>query len=348
MRDNPVEFSDVCQLQLENHIKKTWGQMMKTIFRCAQFLLTVGCIFGWNAELWAQQSPIAQSSMTPGQLLRESKTTIFLGDSITAAGQYIGFLELWIASQKWDKQPKIIDMGLPSETVSGLSEDGHAGGKFPRPDLAERLDRVLAIAKPDLVFACYGINCGIYEPFDEGRFERYQQGYRNLKQKVEATGAKFVVITPPFYDDLRKPLGGFSYNEVLDKYSQWLVAQRQAGWQVIDLHSAMTAEILAKRKANPIYTVQPDGVHPDGAGHWCVARHLINGLGGKLSNEATIESFLADNNSSSERLEKFQKRVGILRDAYVGTAGHKRPGIAKGLAIDEAEKQAEQIEAALN
>ena len=66
--------------------------------------------------------------------------------------------------------------GLPSETVSGLSEPGHAGGAFPRPDLHERLERVLEQTRPDLIVACYGMNDGIYHPFTEARFEKYQAG----------------------------------------------------------------------------------------------------------------------------------------------------------------------------
>ena len=36
--------------------------------------------------------------------------------------------------------------------------------KIPRPDLHERLERVLTQTKPDLVFARYGMNDGIYLP----------------------------------------------------------------------------------------------------------------------------------------------------------------------------------------
>ena len=86
---------------------------------------------------------------------------VFLGDSITHSGQYIEFVETVLLANT-DKHYEILDLGLSSETVSGLSEEGHAGGKFPRPDLHERLDRVLATTKPELVIACYGMNCGIY------------------------------------------------------------------------------------------------------------------------------------------------------------------------------------------
>jgi hypothetical protein len=35
--------------------------------------------------------------------------------------------------------------------------------------------------------------------------------------------------------------------------------------------------------------------------------------------------------------------MSILRDAYVHSAGHKRPGVAKGLPVSEAEAQAAEI-----
>lgn len=311
----------------------------KTVFvaMIALMVLVTTCL--------AESPPVRVPVPPPSHLLKQSKTTVFLGDSITAAGQYIGLVETWLLTQKLDHLPHVIDAGLASETVSGLSEEGHAGGKFPRPDLAERIDRVLAVTKPDLVFACYGINCGIYLPFDEARFKAYQEGYRKLKAKVEAAGAKLVIITPPFYDDLRSPKNGFSYNEVLDKYSAWLVEQRKAGWIVIDLHSAMSAEVRKRREADSKYTLQPDGVHPNADGHWCVARHLIKGLDGEIAVDATPVDLLSAAKLPAEVLPLVQQRMGILRDSYVGTAGHKRPGVAKGMPIEEAEKKAAELTA---
>ena len=72
------------------------------------------------------------------------KRIVFLGDSITYSGQYVDAFETFLFLRFPARQFEVINVGLPSETVSGLSEDGHADGKFPRPDLHERLDRVLA------------------------------------------------------------------------------------------------------------------------------------------------------------------------------------------------------------
>jgi pimeloyl-ACP methyl ester carboxylesterase/lysophospholipase L1-like esterase len=284
-------------------------------------------------------------ALPPADLLKESKRIVFLGDSITAAGIYVGEFDAWLAAKKEGVAQHVIDAGLPSETVSGLSEEGHAGGQFPRPDLAERLERVLALTKPDLVFACYGINCGIYEPFDNGRFERYQQGIRRLKRAVEERGARLVVITPPFYDDQTAPKS-FSYNGVIDRYSDWLLECRKEGWQVVDLHGPMTQEVAKRRAADPKFTFQPDGVHPNEAGQWFVARQLIRWFGDeKAAAAGDAAEMLKSLGAPVELLPLIQQRVNLLRDAYVGTAGHKRPGVAQGLPVTEAEKQAEELSA---
>src|SRR6476620_129749 len=59
---------------------------------------------------------------------------VFLGNSITYAGNYITDIEAYFITHYPKKEYEFINMGLPSETVSGLSERGHADGKFPRPD----------------------------------------------------------------------------------------------------------------------------------------------------------------------------------------------------------------------
>jgi lysophospholipase L1-like esterase len=283
------------------------------------------------------------AGLSPVEILKECRRIVFLGDSITAAGVYVACFDAWLAAQKDTAPHHVIDAGLASETVSGLSEEGHAGGQFPRPDLAERLARVLALTRPDLVIACYGINCGIYEPFDEGRFALYQRGMKNLKQAVEECGARFIVITPPFYDDQRLPKS-FSYNDVLDRYSEWLIKRRKEGWHVVDLHGPMTREVAQRRETAPDFTFQPDGVHPNEAGQWFVARQLINWFGDEKSAAAeTPQDMLASLGVPVDVLKLAQQRVNLLRDSYVGTAGHKRPGIAKGLPVPEAEQQARDL-----
>lgn len=283
------------------------------------------------------------TASNPRTLFMQSPRIVFLGDSITASGQYVADVEAWLFALRDDMRPHIIDCGLPSETVSGLSEDGHAGGQFPRPDLAERLDRVLELTKPNLVIACYGINCGIYQPFDEGRFQKYQDGMRRLKATVEKAGAKLVLVTPPFYDDKRSPRA-FSYNEVLDRYSEWLLSLRKEGWQVIDLHGPMTRAVAERRKTDPEFTFQPDGVHPNEAGHWFMAQQVLSWLGDEsAASYVSPQEMLKAKGVSEAMLPLVQQRMAILRDSYIGAAGHKRPGVHAGLSVPDAETKASEL-----
>src|SRR5258708_40308174 len=91
---------------------------------------------------------VAPRPAAAGDFLHGAKRILFLGDSITYGGQYVDRFETFLFTQYPGEKFEVINCGLPSETVSGLSEEGHAGGKFPRPDLHERLGRVLEKEKP--------------------------------------------------------------------------------------------------------------------------------------------------------------------------------------------------------
>jgi hypothetical protein len=193
------------------------------------------------------------------------------------------------------------------------------------------------------VFACYGINCGIYQPLDEERFRRYRNGIRHLKRQVEAAGATLVLITPPFYDDQRAK-NTFSYNDVLGRYAEWLLAQKKEGWLVVDLHGPMTAEVAKRRETAPDFTFQPDAVHPNTEGHWFMARQLIRWFGDDEAARAeTPEQMLAARKISPELVKLVRQRMTVLRDSYVAAAGHKRPGVRAGLPVAEAQQKAQEL-----
>lgn len=263
-----------------------------------------------------------------------AKKILFLGNSITYAGQYVDYVEAYLRLSHPDRDWDFINVGLPSETVSGLSEEGHAGGKFPRPDLHERLDRILDEIKPDLIFSNYGMNDGIYLPFDEERFEAYKQGQRKLHQKALAIGAKIIHSTPPVYDENK----GAAYANVLDIYSSWLVSQRYTEkWEVIDLHWPMRKYQEDKRQNDPSFELAKDGVHPADLGHWLMARSVLLGIGEvKNLTEDNPQVVFSSWNQGLEVLALVKERQSITKDALLNLIGHKRPGMKKGLPWEEA------------
>lgn len=283
--------------------------------------------------------------------LPEVERILFLGDSITYAGTYVQMVEAALVAQHPDKHFQIMNLGLASETVSGLSEDGHADGKFPRPDLHERLDRVLAQTKPQLVIACYGMNDGIYYPLSKERQKAYQDGMLKLREKVKAAGAEIIHLTPAAFDPVpiqarllpagleKYPQPYAGYDEVLTAYSQWLLNQSKLGWQVLDVHGAMVQALAEKRKAQPQFTFSKDGIHPNADGHLVMATPLLKHWELKVTEDGK-----PDHAQGAAIFEVVQKKQNLLRDAWLSQTGHKRPGVKPGLPMPEAEKQADELE----
>ena len=276
-------------------------------------------------------------------------TVLFLGNSITYAGGYITDMEAYLMSRYPRNAIEFINEGLPSETVSGLSEPGHAGGRFPRPDLHERLHRILDKIKPDLIFACYGMNDGIGKPFDEGRFQKYKDGINWLHDTlVSATGARVIFFTPTIYDEMKGANKG--YANVLDKYSDWLLKQRKAQkWEVADIHYPMKRYLEAHRKVDKDFSIDgfflaTDGVHPGDAGHWLMAKQLLLYLGEKeVAGYSSANSAMTVIPNGDQILKLVGDRQSVMKDAWLTLTGHKRP-MKAGLPMEEARIKASEIE----
>ncbi len=285
---------------------------------------------------------LATAADLPPQLAN-AKRVVFLGDSITYAGQYVEFVEAWFRTRHPESKIEFLDIGLPSETVSGLSEEGHAGGKFPRPDLHERLERVLAKSKPDLVIACYGMNCGIYLPFAEERLAKYRDGMERLRKACAAHGAKVLHVTPPTFDEVKGGKPG--YGATLDRYSEWLVGQRKAGWDVVDSHTPMNRHLAEQRAKDPKFFLAGDGVHCNETGHWLIAKAILLHLGAKeVATMGGAKELTAAHPNGEALLKLVQQRQRMQKDAWLSECKHLRPGMKAGLPIAEAQAKAAELE----
>ena len=263
---------------------------------------------------------------------------VFLGDSITQAGEYVGFMTYYMEKQNPNKDFDLLGLGLASETLSGLSEEGHAGGKFPRPCLFERLDRLLTRAKPDVVFACYGINDGIYQPPDKDRFAAFQKGVQKLIDRCKAAGVKqIVLVTPPIYDF--HPMNGeFNYDAVLTEYAKWELTLKTPGVHVVDLHTLM--QTARAGRATPFSN---DKVHPGDEGHLLIAKTILAALGVIVPDEsvATIKNdplFRLVEQKRKMRSAAWMQHVGYTREKTV-------PPQPLGTVESDAAKLQEKIDA---
>ncbi len=240
-----------------------------------------------TANLTYSQS---KSHVKEWKLKLNGKRVLILGDSITQDGTYVSFLEYFLETMYPEENFNIISIGLSSETASGLSEPG---SRFPRPCIFSRLDSALKIIKPDVVTACYGMNDGIYSPQSPERFKAFKNGIMNLIKKIRAAGAELILLTPPVFDtsasthnvqkDNAKEYGFskpyYKYDKVLTDYSNWIMGLRIKDLKTIDLHRAMKSYLDNRRRTEPEFKINKDGVHPTHLGHLLMAEIFLESTG---------------------------------------------------------------------
>ena len=254
---------------------------------------------------------------------------LILGDSITMDGTYVSFMEYYLESFYPHNKFDIISIGLGGETTCGLTEPGH----FKRPCIFSRLDSALSEIKPKLVFACYGMNDGLYNPQSPERFQAFKDGILKLIKKIKEAGAKVIILTPPVFDPLHiqgkvlkdnetgytfsKPY--FKYDNVLTDYSNWIMNLNIEDVQTIDLHTPMKKYLLKRHKENPSFFINKDGIHPTPFGHLFMTDIILDKIGIPLHIENLDNEF---NRVTSDTLFKMINKQRQIRSKgwleYIG------------------------------
>lgn len=259
---------------------------------------------------------------------------LILGDSIAYDGRWTTRVESALRGTPAYANAEILNLALPSETVNGLSEPGHARGMFPRPCLHDRLPSILRRTQPTLIVACYGMNDGLFQPLSPETFAAYKRGMERLVAAGKAAGARVIVITPPLHGADSTKTSPQDYDIVLDTFAGWLTTKELEGWEVIDIRPRLRTLISRERAANPRFRFSQDNVHPDDRGHELLADAVLEGLWAKLKlPEAPQPGSVA----RQKILGEAQRQ---LKLAWLSEIGHKRPGIPKGLPVEEASKKA--------
>jgi len=224
------------------------------------------------------------SACSNAKLIQNNQEILFIGDSITKQGGYIKVLVEFIEKENTYSDLTLVNVGKNSETVSGLSEPPH---NPPRPSLFDRLDVLIKNNKPDLVFFCYGINDGIYNPYSAANFQKYKDGVTQFLTIMEQLDIPVILLTPtPFAikKELKETLIGnndknyswenpyFNYDvEVMQKYRKYILSiQHPSVKSIIDIYQPL--------KANQESAYDNDPIHPNKKGHQLIGEAIINAL----------------------------------------------------------------------
>ncbi len=302
----------------------------------------------------AQQRPQSNQSAIPqdtfSSLLHskhgDQATWLFLGDSNTFSGGYVGLIDAWLA--QLPNSPRVLNLGMPSETASGLSEKDHP---FKRPCIHERIDKVLQLVAPDVVFVSYGMNDGIYQPPSTENLAAFQDGMQNVADKIHAAGASLVIMTPPIFEpepvkasDKLGPTdqGRYAYfapaadyDRVLEQQTEWLKRNPLKATAVVDIHAMLHSEKAQARESDDSFCFSQDGVHYGPVAHALVAEELLRSLGAPRQ----LIGLYPDELSTQQAMRIMQKR----RDAYLSATGKNRPGLSAGLPVWHVENWVKKV-----
>jgi lysophospholipase L1-like esterase len=276
---------------------------------------------------------------------------VFLGDSNTYSGGYVAVLDAWLRSEgnaQTGTIPKLLNLGVSSETASGLSEVDHP---FKRPCVHERLTKVLTMTRPAVIFACYGMNDGIYAPSDTERLAAYKAGMRRIADAARSQGAVLICMTPPIFEPepvMKKGKLGPSeqgrfayfapyehYDLVLQEQAEWLLTNEIGADYVIDIRTVLQAEKMRRQVDEPEFAFSGDGVHFGSEAHGLVAEAILSALGAPADVMA--------NYPTPASIDVAMRRMQLLRNAYLSATGKNRPGLPAGEPVWLAERLAERL-----
>ncbi len=215
--------------------------------------------------------------------LKKGMNIACLGDSITAMKHgYVQLLQEYVDTNHPDLELTFLNWGKSSETITGLTEKDHPG---PRPYLFERLNDLLNGTPVDIVFFCYGINCGIYGKPSSELFDSYTIGIYSFLEKIKQKGVKTVLLTPPplvlnvVRDTQIISQTDFGYKnpypryqeEVLQEFSKIILGiKHETVLGSIDIQSPL---LEYKSKC---YSEDP--IHPNKNGHQLITNTIVENL----------------------------------------------------------------------
>lgn len=207
----------------------------------------------------------------------EKERVVFLGDSITHGGGYVGWLQLFQTLRNPGSGTVIMSAGLSGDT---------AGGCF------KRFERDVAGKRPDRVFVMFGMNDvghhhytdaaakskDVKKKRDEAQ-KRYAENMRKVDKLIAKTGAAAVYMTPTPYDEyatsIKKPANRdcneYGLAGIAGIVRKLAASGKRGGIELFDPFTEMVKKHPGRFMA--------DRVHPGAEGHLVMAAMIFGQTG---------------------------------------------------------------------
>ena len=204
--------------------------------------------------------------------LKSGDRVVFLGDSITALGDYTRLVVSYITLRE------------PGASITFLRNAGVPGDTAPGG--VKRLATDVLSQNPTVVSICFGMNDGRVPPFTPPMYDTFMAGMSNLVATLTAAHVRVVLLTPGCVDPdtagrwFKAPGEPAQCNAMLGRLAEGVKAlAARENLPVADIHSAMLAAQLKGKAVAARWTMIPDGIHPDTVGATVMAYTLVAALG---------------------------------------------------------------------
>ncbi|MBI5835007.1 MAG: discoidin domain-containing protein [Armatimonadetes bacterium] len=199
-------------------------------------------------------------------LLKPGDRVVIYGDSITEQRMYSRYLQQYIDVRYPELKVRFFNCGWGGDTAGGATG---------------RLERDVLWCKPTVATLFFGMNDGGYHAVEQGTTDNYSRNMENLIKGLQAAGVRVIVYTPGCVDgDRQKRLADCKYNEQLEALGKAGEAlAKKYNCQFADIHHPMLDIQTKSKAAKADFTMIPDSVHPNAAGHLVMARYMLAGLG---------------------------------------------------------------------
>jgi len=220
--------------------------------------------------------PVAPPKPT-GLGLKDGDRFIFIGDSITHQCLYTQFVENFFYTRYPQMRIHFRNAGVSGDRAS---------------DALDRFDDDIASFKPSVATVLLGMNDGTYKNFDMPTFQTYEKDMLKLMDRLDALKCRVILMSPTMFDhqawdamvqanpDKAKGRDVTNYNAVLAFYGKWAQeVARKRGYQFVDMYGPLNTFTVEQRKADPLFTLIKDAIHPDIDGQQVMAYSLLRQIG---------------------------------------------------------------------
>ncbi len=237
------------------------------------------------------------------------KTICFLGDSITAAGNWESEI---LEKARCDKM-KFYNCGVPGDNAT---------------DALDRLYSTCLTHSPDMVSIMFGVNdnnCGYYYNKErkagqleeekkeaEMKYERYCNSTRRLCEIITSLGIELVLCTPVPFDNVTEGVMEKDFSAPLDRATDFVKSlAKEFGAKVVDFNGEM------KKYMQKETIFKKDRVHPNDRGYRLMAQIWSAAMfDGKYATNADDELVLCEKIMQRREIENILTSLWLIEYCF--------------------------------